>query len=261
MLDLLRLKEAKEIQNLDDASTFEVHRKIIQKKTILKKFYQECYERLTAPFGQAIKKLKIIEIGAGCYNSKDHGHNIIATDLEYNKYIDWPCDAQNMPFKDEEIDGFIVLDVLHHIPKPKQFFNEVNRTLKSGGKINIIEPYFSPWSSLFYRHLHHEPVYDIESWDIPINEDMQAGRLTVANQIMPYHIFIRDRKIFEELYPNLKIENITLFNKLTYLVSGGLSFISFLPGFMCPLVKLLEILLTPFSKLLSNSMCIEITKR
>ena len=121
----------------------------------------------------------------------------------------------------------------------------------------MIEPYPSLWGKFVYDKLHHEPLYDIKSWDIPEEE---TGRLSAANILTPYHIFVRDRKRFEELYPQLKIESIKLHNCFAYMSSGGLSYRSIMPSFLAPVVFGLEWLLTPLYRILAQSMTITLQK-
>lgn len=259
ILNYLKHPLAKNIENLDHNNTYEIHRNIIISKPFLLKVYKRFYTYIFEFFGtdKDIKNLKIVEIGAGGFNSNYYNSNILTTDLLQTPFINQVEDAQNMSFQDSTLDGIIMIDVLHHIPKPDLFFKEVNRCLKKNGKLIMIEPYYSPWASLIYKNLHHEPWYDIESWDIP---KTSGGRLSDANMKMPHNIFIRDLDIFKEKHKTLRVREIRRINFFYYLISGGLSYKSLLPSIFCPLIFFLERLLSPLAPLLAMHMIISIEK-
>ena len=51
-----------------------------------------------------------------------------------------------------------MFDVLHHLERPRLFFQEAERVLGPGGRVVMIEPAITPLSGLFYRNFHPEPV-------------------------------------------------------------------------------------------------------
>jgi len=251
------LKEAAEIQDIDSAETSLVHRRIIQSKPFLKGIYRFFYHELIRDFDDLSAK-KILEIGAGAFNSQMFYPRIITSDIEKNDFVDMAVDARRKPFGDKKLDGIILLETLHHIGRPEEFFKEAQRVLKTSGKLVMIEPYFSFWGGCIYRYLHHEPVYDIPEWDIPQGH---GGRLSNANVIMPHNIFIRDREIFERKFPDLKIRRISLHTCFNYLLSGGLSYKCLVPGFLESFIWFLESALSPFYKLLATNMTVVIEKK
>jgi ubiquinone/menaquinone biosynthesis C-methylase UbiE len=50
------------------------------------------------------------------------------------------ADAQYLPFKTESFDTILALDVIEHLPSPPDFLNEVNRVLKTGGRLILTTP-------------------------------------------------------------------------------------------------------------------------
>ncbi|MEC7276634.1 MAG: methyltransferase domain-containing protein [Bdellovibrionota bacterium] len=258
ILNLLRHPLAAHNRNLDDEETDSIHRDIIISKPFLIKIYALFYKKILIEFkSKNLNDLKIIEVGAGGFNSNYFHPSIITTDLVTTPHIKETQDAQKLRYEDNSLDGIILIDVLHHIPKPKMFFEEAQRCLKKGGKLIMIEPYYSAWGSLVYKNLHHEPWYDIEDWDIP---QTSGGRLSDANMLMPHNIFIRDIEKFKNEYKGLDVYEIEKINCFYYLISGGLSYISLLPGFLAPLIFFAEKLLTPFYKWLAMHMVIKIEK-
>ncbi|MHA4808148.1 class I SAM-dependent methyltransferase [Flavitalea flava] len=63
------------------------------------------------------------------------------------------ADMTNMPFKDGQIDGFVSLNTIYHIPKDEQVtaMKELYRILKSKGKGVIVYEWFkhSPWMNFW----------------------------------------------------------------------------------------------------------------
>ncbi len=100
----------------------------------------------------------------------------------------------------------------------------------------MIEPWVTPWSTWVYKNLHHEP-FDIKTkqWDFPSN-----GPVSGANGALPWIVFTRDRLDFFERYPELKIEAIKPMMPIRYLLSGGVSTVSLMPGWTYPFWARLE---------------------
>ena len=99
----------------------------------------------------------------------------------------------------------------------------------------MIEPWVTRWSQFVYRHLHHEPFEPIASW-----EPASTGPLSGANSAIPWIIFERDRRQFEQEFPGWRIERITPMMPLVYVLSGGVSLRSFAPGWSLGAIRGLE---------------------
>ena len=112
-----------------------------------------------------------------------------------------------------------------------------------GGVVIIIDPSHTFLSRLLYPVLFADEIYDQKaaSW-----KSENHGAMKGANQALSYIIFQRDRKIYENKFPELEIvyENV-LGNYVRYLISGGLNFKPLLPPFLFPLLKFCENLFSP----------------
>jgi SAM-dependent methyltransferase len=149
-----------------------------------------------------------------------------------------------------------MLNVLHHLPDPVEFFRECQRVLKPGGRVCLIEPYAGPLSRRLIRPLHHEPWDERAGWTLP-----PGGPLTGANMAMPWIIFSRDRGRYDNQMPHLPVDRFELHTYMLYLLSGGVSMRSVLPGALFRPVAMLERLFSPASPLLASMMTIELVKR
>lgn len=62
------------------------------------------------------------------------------------------CDMTNLPIKDNQIEGFVSLNTIYHIPKDEQIkaITEMYRALKSGGKGVVVYDWYkhSPWMNV-----------------------------------------------------------------------------------------------------------------
>ena len=80
-----------------------------------------------------------IEVGAAAGFSKKFikSKNFKISDFSNYEHLDFKnIDAQATGFEDNEFDFVISSNMIHHIPFPIKFFNEMHRILKKGGKIN-----------------------------------------------------------------------------------------------------------------------------
>jgi SAM-dependent methyltransferase len=150
----------------------------------------------------------------------------------------------------------LLLNVLHHLPDPRAFFRECARVLKPGGRVCLIEPYAGPLSRHVIRPLHHEPWDENAGWTLP-----ESGPLTGANMALPSIIFVRDRRRYDAEFTELPVDRLRLHTVALYLLSGGVSMRSFLPGVLFPPMVALEQLLAPAGRWLASAMTIELVRR
>jgi SAM-dependent methyltransferase len=254
ILDWLKMPEIKNIKDLDDPSATLLHREILKKKTFLKKFYEDVYRQFKNAVEQPENKV-LVEIGSGGGFIKDVMPNVITSEILNIPGVDKVFSAMDMPFKDETVDAFFMLDVLHHFGDPRKFFNEAIRSLRPGGKIVMIEPANTSWARFVYRNFHHETFDPKAGWGLE-----KTGPLSQGNGAMPWIIFYRDRKIFEKDFPNLKIIKIRNHTPFSYLLSGGFTLRQLVPGFFYPAAQALEYLLSPANNLIGMFMTVILEK-
>jgi len=225
--------------NLDDPNTTALRRQIIQSKPFLRKIYDEWYAMLAAdvPAGEG----EVLELGSGAGYLPQFIPDVITSEVFPCPGIDVVLDGQKMALADNSLRAIVMTDVFHHLPNVRRFFAEATRTVRAGGVVAMIEPWVTKWSRVIYTHLHHEPFRpEAEAWEFPT-----SGPLSGANGALPYIVFQRDRERFEREFPQWKVETIQPLMPLRYLVSGGVSMRSLLPGFAFGPVKGVEKLLGP----------------
>ena len=71
------------------------------------------------------------------------------------------------------------------------------------------------------------------------------GQLSSSNQALPWIIFKRDRADFEKEFPDLIVKKIALHTPMKYLISGGLSFNTHIPGWSYGAFDFAERLIKP----------------
>lgn len=247
----------REEMNLDDPKTTVLRKKIIKEKFFLRNLYSQFYLTFKNSLSGLPKKRKLVELGSGGGFIKDIIPDITTSDVFKIPGIDLKFSAIKMPFRDESIDRFFMLNVIHHIQDPRLFFKEVDRCLKSNGKLIAIEPANTLWGRIVYQNFHHDERFDPRGgWTLKTQK-----ALSDANGAIPWIIFIRDRKKFEKQFPNLKIIKIYAHTPIQYLVSGGTSFRQLSPGWGYPIIKGLEVLLTPLNNIVGMFYTIEVEKK
>ncbi len=253
----LTLKEKKQLA-LDDPATTIHHGQIIQSKPFLKKLYIEWYGFLLNKLknNQLPKEGDIVELGSGGGFLKELYPKVITSDVMELPGNDLTFSAEAMPFEEESLRAIFMIDVLHHIPNCEAFFTEAQRTLKKGGYIILSEPANTIWSRFFYQNFHHEPFKpESKSWKIP-----STGPLSGANGAIPWIVFERDIDLFHQKFPQLQLQLVQYHTPLRYLLSGGMSYKSLVPGWAFGAVTAFEKLISPLNPYIAMFQLIEVKK-
>ena len=195
---------------------FADYRSIWERKSVLRRVYDDFYDRIVA----ACRPGRTIEIGGGIGNLKRRLPDVVATDIQNAPWLDCVADAQYLPFADACAANIVMVDVLHHLEFPVAFFREAARVLHPGGRVLMVEPAITWGSTLFYRLFHHEPVRT--SADVLGDGDPDPRRDPYAsNQAIPTLLATRDRERFHRLFPALRIASVQWFSFAAYPLSGG----------------------------------------
>jgi SAM-dependent methyltransferase len=231
--------------DIDNPRCTQIRWSIIQKKPFLRQIYEEWYSAISALL--LLPQEPVLELGSGGGFLSDYIPGLITSEVFYCQHVGVILDGSNLPFKNESLAAIVMTDVLHHLPEARGFLAEAERCVRSGGLVIMIEPWVTSWSRWVYSKLHHEPFRpDALEWSFP-----SKGPLSGANGALPWIIFARDRTQFEEEFPELHIQSIQPFMPFRYLLSGGVSLRSFMPGWSFALWRKGENLLKPWMKSLA----------
>lgn len=246
--------------DLDSDESLEVHRRIIEQNPLLKDHYLFVYRRFRFA-EQQVKDLPYpsLEIGSGGGFLKEILPDVITSDVAKAEGIDRMEDVLRLSFPDRSIKAVYANGVLHHLEDCELAIRQIERVLVPGGLFVCNEPSSSPFGYFMNRHFHKEHTdRNVRSWSLRAEDG--HGRLTGANMALPYIVFIRDRKTFEEKFPSLKIASVVFHDFLRYTLSGGLSYRPFVPPVLYGLINGLETAFRPFMPVFGNAMLITIKK-
>jgi SAM-dependent methyltransferase len=217
-----------------DPENFPFYEQIIRRKKFLRRLYREWYGLiLTAlPSGEE----PVVELGSGAGFLRDFLPEAITTDIIPNPLVRMVLDGQALPFQKGSLRAVVMVNVLHHIPRPRFLLSEAGRCCRRGGALVLLEPWNTPWSRLVYNRWHHEP-FDPEAsdWELPPRRSLSA-----ANQAMAWIIFHRDQLQLNREFPEWEIEAILPLMPFRYLFSGGLTWRALAPAWSFGLLRSLE---------------------
>lgn len=226
--------------DLDDPQTTAIRRQIIQSKGFLRQIYCEWYQDLL----KALPSIEgpVVELGSGAGFLTKFIPDLITSDILQVKDLSVVLDAGEIPFVAGSLRAIVMIDVLHHLSRPRDFLREATRCVKPLGRLIMIEPWVTSWSRLVYSRLHHEP-FDPES---PEWEFQMDGPLSGANGALPWILFQRDKLQFAVEFPHWRLESIKLQMPISYLLSGGVSLRGLAPTKAFAPVRWLEARLEPW---------------
>jgi SAM-dependent methyltransferase len=242
--------------DLESAEATRVHAQLIREKPFLRRLYAKYYEAYEGAIRRATPGGLIIEVGSGGGFYPTIRAGVISLDMRPGADVNVVASAMAMPFPAASASAVLLLNVLHHLPDPMAFLRECARMLKPGGRVCLIEPYVSAVSRRLVKPLHHEPWDETAGWSLP-----DSGPMTAANVALPWIIFHRDRRRYDAECPELPIERVQLHTIGVYVLSGGVSMRSFLPGWLFGPIWAAERLLAPASPALATMMTIELVRR
>lgn len=234
----------------------EAKRERINRKQFLRLFYEAMYQYYKQCIERAPQKGMLVEIGSGAGFAKSLIPQLVTTDVYSHKFADQQLDATKMSLQDSSVSCFLLLNCFHHIPNVRSFFSEAIRCLVPNGRILIIDPYPGLLSVPLLKYLHNE-VFDLRQKDWTF---ASSDPLVHANNALAWIVFKRDRKIFEESFPMLKIELLEEHSPLRYWLSGGLTRFSVLPGCAFGGATILDKILVKLSARFGSFVKIEIRK-
>ena len=251
------------VESLDvDGPGFSIaHRRVVQRKIMLRRlfesFYHRCRDIDLRYFGDCPGVR--LEIGSGAGIMKDVFADVITSDIKHLPFIDIVLSAERLPFRNNSLRAIYGINVFHHLPRPRAFFEEVIRVLHPGGGVVLVEPFYGPLATWVFRNLHKSEGFDPEAPSWESSDEM--GPFSKANQALSYVIFKRDRDSLDREFPQLDVVLKGPHTHVWYVTSGGVNFRQLLPDSFTPLVKFTERILSPFNRWIALQHTIVLRKK
>lgn len=163
-----------------------------------------------------------IEIGCGAGFSKFflENQNLRLTDVTQRPWVEETVDALNLPYRENSLDAVVASHMIHHLAKPLPFMKSIEKVLKPGGKLIIVDINTSFMMKAMLKAMRHE------GWSDEINvfdENAIANQPEdpwSANCSIPKLLFSDEKKFHENVH-HLKIIHNKIFEGFTFPLSGG----------------------------------------
>ena len=190
-----------------------------------------------------------MEIGCGTGVSKEYilSNNYILTDYAEHDWLDVKnVDALNTSFDDNSFDFVVSSNMIHHVPYPICFLEEMSRILKPNGYILIQEINASFCARLILRLMRHEGYsYKVDIFNrysfCTDPDDPWSANCAIPN------LLFDDKKMFHRKIPYFEICSTGFSEFFTFLNSGGVIAKTFyipLPRHLLVVLKKIDDLLT-----------------
>lgn len=247
--------------SLDGSSSTVQHREILRRKPLLRSlfedFYRQCHGLDERFFGDTPGRR--VEIGAGSSLMNRLYPEVLLSDVKVLPFVDLVASATTLPFRDGSLRAIYAINAFHHLPDVRIFLQEALRVLHPMGGVVLIEPFHGPLARWFFKRMHETESFDpeAESWAY----EESVGPMSNANQALSYVVFVRDRKRYDELFPELDVVYRKPHTQARYVCSGGVNFRCLTPGPLGVLAHLTEKILSPANSFLALQHTVVLRKR
>lgn len=186
-----------------------------------------------------------VEVGCGIGVVKEfvRAKSILLTDYAESPWLDVKMvDAMKTPFRDEEFDFVVCMNMIHHLPNAMQLFREMRRILKPGGVLLVQEANASFLLRLALRLMRKEGYsFEVNVFDENIILSDPANPWSGNNAIG--ELLFNDHTKFHTHVPFFRIEQDEYSECFLFLNSGGVTAKTIsvpLPAWGVRLVELLD---------------------
>jgi len=231
-------------QAVSDLDYVRQHREIWERRPELREVYHGFFATILEAAGE---RRPIVEFGAGPGFFREYCPESISTDVIFTRWVDAVCDGCRTPFRAASTGAVVMLDVIHHLPKPLDFLAEVSRILRPGGRLVAIEPWITPPSYILYRYFHHEDC----ALSIDVAEPFRStGKQAFdGNAAIPFQLV---RRLRTQPAAGLKLVRCERFLGLAYLATLGFKRERSVPGGVIRLAGQCERIAGPVGRLAST---------
>jgi SAM-dependent methyltransferase len=203
----------------DEAALLAAYERVWSRKRILREVFETRYRLVAADLNAG----NVVEIGAGTGNFKRWlaPRRCWTVDILAGRHVDIRADATCLPFRAHSIDNIVVVDALHHFARPFDFLVAAASTLRSGGRLIMVEPYVSLWGYVVNKYLHHEHI------DFNLDESSPKGAWEGNAAIPKVMLSPQNRHRLP-----LRLLKTKFVECLAFPLSGGFSYRAALPSFL-----------------------------
>lgn len=246
-------------EGMDPSAQKEIafHGARIRANAFLHQIYLDMYQRIgrEIPVGTFPR---VLEIGSGGGFFKEVLPHVVTSECVPVPGLDRVLDACRLADSVEAAawDAITAFDVFHHLPDVEGFLDGVTHALRPGGRLVMVEPWFTPWGQALWRWIHPEPCrLDPDDWRL-----VGHGRMLGANSRLPTSVFRDSPRRFAQRFPNLRVVGTRPFHKWLYVASGGLRLNTRVPRPVGRLLLKLDALTTPLDPRLGVFACIVVER-
>jgi SAM-dependent methyltransferase len=125
-------------------------------------------------------------LNLGCGNKRIDGY--LGVDRYPCAGADILCDLNGrLPFENNTVNGFLLDNVIEHIPDIPALMSEIVRTGKQGARVSIITPHFTSLSSWKDpTHLHHLSYFSFDHFEKSSVSHYVGGGLRVVSKRLSF---------------------------------------------------------------------------
>lgn len=117
-------------------------------------------------------------------------------------------DAHNLPYKKDQFDSVVMMDVLEHLSIPDKAITEIARVIKKGGTFHLVVPLegelttFDGWIKLlFNKNLKEKPIGHIQQFKKKdIDYLLGKNGFEISNTKYSYYLFYQTLSILYYLF-------------------------------------------------------------
>jgi SAM-dependent methyltransferase len=235
----------------------QIQRAAWERRPLLRAVYTDWFERIDDEL--SVVEGPTVELGCGIGAFKEFRDQTISTDVMPTPWTDAVVDAQELPYEDSSVANLVLIDVLHHLPRPHRFLSEAERVLRPNGRLVMVEPYCSPISTVLYKLFHFERT-DLEA-DAFGAESQSKSDPFDSNQALPTLMFWRQPERFRLNHPRLEIVRRERFSLVAWPLSGGFTGRQLVPHRLLGVLRVAEHLLRPLAPLAAFRCLVALEKR
>ena len=175
---------------------------------------------------QFINKTDVgLEVGAGAAFSKHliNAKTLYTSDYSNDNHLDFQnIDAEKTGFEDLKYDFVIASNMMHHVPHPIIFLEEMYRILKPGGRLIIFEPHVSMIYQLVTFFTKHEGFdFTVDVWNKK-QSVKQNNNPWDSNQAVAYLLFKNHELFHKNINNKFKIIYDKFAEFMIFLNSSGI---------------------------------------